>query len=227
MKGEFMSGSEIDYYPDKNKFHVKVLDYYDTLHPRNIYMYDEKGNQVSQISYYKGEMRVANFYTYNSAGEMIASKDSIPFGRVTIRSKKNLEQVKEYDSLGKWKETWQFKYDSTGKLLSSTLKRGTFMDDRYTFTYNSYGKVDQFFFNGFPATADKKNKWKEQWGYLLPHENSEDMHFPIADPVSLPQYIHKLTRDANGNILKDEISTAVSYSWQPNPVTYTYEYEYW
>jgi hypothetical protein len=226
MDGNFISGWETDYYPSKKQFHVKAFYNGDTIHPASIMTYNEKGDPLSQIYFYKGEMKTARYFTYNSQGICTSIKDSVPFDRVTIHDPKNLRQVKLYDSLGHYKEKWKFEYDSTGKLVSSEIQPGTKMYNIYTFTYDANGKVSRIEYNHHPISDSKKNDWEKQWGYLLPKDETEDFQLPYSDPVAIPNYAHTLKRDKQGNILTDEVASTYTYSWSV-PVLFTYEYTYW
>jgi antitoxin component YwqK of YwqJK toxin-antitoxin module len=197
----------------------------DTGIPDEIHYFDSLGNEFRNDFLYNGIASHIILDQYNEQKTIIHRIDSFPMQLTCEYKGKDMIRQTFYDSSNAITESRTIFYNANGKLSQVNCSFGN-KTEIFKTEYDNNGKPKTTL-NGKPMSKEAAEKWNREFSNLVQDRDPYPVRPPV-DPWNAPEFIHKITIDKNGNIIRDFVSPALR--WQNDDlqlVDYRYTYEYW
>jgi YD repeat-containing protein len=196
----------------------------DGQQPSFIYYYDKHGRKTREEQYNKlglvGQFR----YSYNSAGELISTYDSVGYQHTaSVRKNNVLTERHVYNADGQLLHWYTFTYNDRNQIATITDSTGVQPTQKYVIEYRQQSTATGALRNGQKLPEQNWVELKKELFYLFPDGPTIERETDLPIPEVVNE--HHYTYDKKGNIMRDDLVQKMGSFSQT--YVYTYEYQYY
>lgn len=224
-KGEFIQKFSETYNEKDGTRTVALCTSGDSVTPRYVYVYNAKGWKIRDEQYNPKGIAFLNVYEYDTAGNQIASYDSVANIRTaTYRKNGTIQWQRTYSPKNALLHQYRYKYNAYGFVSDFYDSTGSIPVVHYALVYNTHPFPDSVQRNGVTLKTPEFQQFQLDYPSLFPahyQDGSDDYALPVPDLVNE----HHFTYDKKGNIVRDDlVQKQGSYS---QTFVFVYEYEFY